>query len=271
MPETVTVPSLSQSSRIASRGWKKLEGRLNSLTGKYAVAEGRLTSLVAQAVIAGTLNDPKERRRLRARIRRVLKELDDVGRVEGRDIVTDAYKLGSRIAQAEPTGPINRQGIALLQRNVVGRLSNATKHVGRRTEDVFRREGLRVAAETLGRVGEEAATAQLVRRLQREGVTAFVDTQGRRWGLERYARMAVVTLTSEAVFQGTTNNMLMRGYDLVTVSHTDNPCVKCLPYDGNTYSLTGMDDRYPRLDVVFPLHPECDHFVLPSPKGLDRA
>lgn len=271
MPETVVIPPLAQSSRIASRGWKKLEGRMNSLTAKYAVAEGHLTSLVAQAVIAGTLADPKERRRLKDRIRRVLKELDDDGRRDGREMVDDAYRLGARIAKAEPVGPINRQGIALLQRNLAGRLSQATTHVGRRTDDVFRREGLRVAAETLGRVGQEAATQQMVRRLQKEGVTAFVDTQGRRWGLERYAAMALTTVTSEAIFQGTTNNMLMRGFDLVTVSNTPSPCSRCVSYDGRTYSLTGTEPTYPRLDVVFPLHPGCDHFVLPSPKGLHRA
>lgn len=267
MPETIRIPPVEDSLRTAKRGWKQVQRRIDGLVSKYATVEARLTTIVARALIAGTLNDARERRRLRQRVSDMLRELDADARSDARTTVEVAYSLGMRIAAVEPVGAINREGIALLQRNLVSRLAASTTHVGRRTDDVFRREGLRLAAEMLGRGDAENASGTMVRRLQDEGVTAFTDRNGRRWGLERYAKMAVTTITAEAVFQGTTNNLLARGFDVVRVSETPAPCVRCKPYDGNEYSLTGTTPGFKRLDVVFPIHPECNHFVLPSPQG----
>ena len=79
----------------------------------------------------------------------------------------------------------------------------------------------------------------LQRRLVNQGVSAFTDRNGRDWGLESYARMAVKTTSAEAVFHGTQSTLIAKGLDIVEVNRVRKPCLLCKPYDGGTFSLTG--------------------------------
>lgn len=228
-------------------------------------------ALVARTVLAGTLGLPKVRRAVRAQAKIMLDELDARGITEGERIVEDAYQLGIRLAAQEHVvqGQINDQAIALLQRNLKERLGDATTHVGRRVDDVFRKEALRIAALNLGDTDLESSSNVLQRRLVQQGITAFQDRRGRNWGLAQYARMAVKTTSAEAVFHGTQATLIAANLDVVEVNSVLNPCPRCKPYDGGTFSLTGRS-KYPLLDTVFPIHPSCQHYIVPGREAFDE-
>lgn len=253
------------------KGIDALNKRIDRFSVRYQRAEAILTSLVARAVLGGTLGTVKVRRAVKAQSKIMLEELDAVGIPQGASIVEDAYKLGIRIAAEEQVilGRVDDQALALLQDNLKNRLGDATTHVGRRVDDVFRKESLRLASMAVGDVDPVNASEVLQRKLVNQGITAFTDRKGRSWGLEQYARMAVKTVSSEAVFHGTQVTMIARGLDVVEVNSVRNPCVRCKPYDGGTFSLTGRSS-YPLLDTIFPIHPECQHYIVPGRDAFDE-
>jgi hypothetical protein len=60
------------------------------------------------------------------------------------------------------------------------------------------------------------------------------------------------------------------GRDLVQWSSHPNSCPVCLPYNGNTYSLSGRDKQYPKATLLPPGHPRCKHVLTPSTVSFER-
>lgn len=217
-----------------------------------------------------------------AEVKSILAALDVEVKKEAPRIVSIAYDKNRRAALKSPGlelfpeisnfGKLHRDSVNLIADNMVNALGEASQTLGRRTEDAFRRHGLRTSAEQLAREQPTAVAAgRLERRLRNDGLTSFVDRAGRRWRLASYAKMVIVTTTAEAQNQAVVNAMLSRGADLVDVKHTnpghDEDDV-CLEYDGKTFSLTGRTPGYAHLDRIPPFHPNCDHFLMPSRAGL---
>lgn len=255
------------------RGLNNLNTRIDAFSIRYERAEALLTSLVMRTVLAGTLGVPSVRRAVKAQVTAMLEELDAAGIPEGDRLVEKAYQLGIKLAAQEHKiqTSIDDQALFLLRENISARLGDATTHVGRRVEDVFRKEGLRIASLSLGDQEVPNLSDQLQRRLVKQGVSAFTDRNGTNWGLAAYARMAVKTTTAEAIFYGTQGVLISNGLDVVEVNHVANPCDLCQKYDGKTFSLTGRS-AYPLLDTTFPVHPNCQHYMVVSPKAFaERA
>ena len=255
----------------AKKGLGKLNRRIDTFSVRYQRAEAVLSSLVARAILGGTLGRAKVRRAVKAQAKVMLEELDKAGIPNGAAIVEEAYSLGVRLAAQEQgiLGRVDAQALALIQDNLKNRLGDATTHVGRRVDDVFRKEALRLAAQTLGDVDAITGSEVLQRRLVAQGITAFTDRRGRKWGLAQYARMAIKTSSAEAVFHGTQITMISKGLDVVEVNSVRRPCERCKKYDGGTFSLTGRSD-YPLLDTVMPIHPECQHYIVPGRDAFDE-
>jgi hypothetical protein len=261
--------------RLAKQGQKDLDTRIDALIAQFVKAEAEVAGKALRALASGRLGKLKFRRQEERAVKELLADLDELAKPRARKAVKESYRLGARVAQrAGATGPslsrVNQQALDVLTDNLSGRLDSATTTVGRRVEDVYRREGLRLAAANL--VDEkpiEEAARELTRRLGASGVTAFVDKAGRRWGLESYADMAIRTVTSEAVNVGTQTTMLARGYDLVEVNTIHGACDICKPYEGRTYSLTGRTEGYPELEQLPPWHGRCRHFIVPSPLAFE--
>lgn len=255
------------------KGMSRLNDRTEIFSVRYERAESRLTAIVARTVLAGTLGEPRVRRAVKAQVKMMLDELDRLGIEGGLKIVEQAYNLGIRLAAKEhqDAGRIDAQALKLLQDNLKGRLGDATTHVGRRVDDIFRKEALRLAAESL-RPNQPIPDpgGQLQRRLVSQGIVSFQDRKGRNWGLAQYARMAVRTVSSEATFLATQATVIRKGLDIVEVNSVRNPCKLCKPYDGGTFSLTGRSKDHPFLDVIFPVHPECQHYIVVGREAYDE-
>jgi hypothetical protein len=81
--------------------------------------------------------------------------------------------------------------------------------------------------------------------------------------------MVVRTTTREAATHGTINRLLERGDDLITISEHPDPAEVCVPYAGQTFSLSGQTDGYDVIDQLPPFHPNCRHVATPASENLD--
>lgn len=166
---------------------------------------------------------------------------------------------------------VHEQAVRVGIEALAGRLENARVNVGRYTNDLFREFQLLHATEGIA-VGDTRrdVTTRMITDLRNHGVTAFVDKAHRRWSLERYATMTVRTNTREMVTLATVNRLTDNRTDLIAVSQHRGACPICLPWQGRTYSLSGEDARYPKVEThdgrlwLPPFHPQCEHVAHPA-------
>lgn len=197
-------------------------------------------------------------------------------------VVEASYRVGLHATNHAIGAPriafsgVHQDALEVLADNLVNKLNAAAVTVGRRTDDVLRRIGLRQVAVGLAAgdsrpdVSKRLAD-QLIRAGVTDATTALVDVGNKRWQLDTYAEMVARTTSREAVTAGTVNRLLEANRDLITISKHLNPCTICAPVAGRTYSLTGRDDRYPRIEPwqLPPLHPNCRHVVAPATVNFD--
>ena len=223
----------------------------------------------------------RERRTKGAEVTAVIAELRGLIPEESYRMVRLSYE-GAFTPQLRPAGRdifnershfsnVHREAVNLLADNLSSRLGDAAQTLGRRVDDVFRRQGLLAAAEqAMAEQPIKLRSAQLQQRLEAQGMTAFEDVLGRKWRLSRYAEMSVRTTTSEANNRGVVNGVLSLGHDLVRVDKHEHETDVCSPYDGKVFSLTGNTPGYPVLDRVPPFHPNCLHSLLPARENYAR-
>jgi hypothetical protein len=270
---------------------RAVEGRhpaAQRLLSLFTSAQHDVNLRVLTALAAGRLGETRWRR---ARARQIAQILDDTRRaaapLTGR-LVREVYRLGAQTAtdaakgRGDPGRPtlsrVEAEAVTSLTEGLTGRLDDALATAGRGVDDVFRREGLKAAQRQIAaELPEAAATTVLRERLQAGGVVAFTDRSGRRWDLERYARMVVRTTSSEALSQGVASRMLAGGLDIVDVIypaaehyHREGGKEACAPYHGRTFSLTGRTPGYPVLDRLPPWHPMCRHMIKPSRANFEE-
>lgn len=268
--------SKASSTRLAERGLRDIDALIREIVAEYKSTQASIESIVYAALLSGKLGQLRFRRNRSATVLRALAQLEAATKKPASTIVKEAFRLGTRVADRDlPTSNlkglsrVNSEAVSLLLDNLDNRLGDARITIGRRSDDVFRREGLRMAAAQITRERSiPEATQQLVQRLTEQGITSFQDTAGRRWKLDAYSNMVVRTTVAEALFNGTQTRMIAGGFDLVKVNRSKEACPVCRPYEGKTFSLTGRADGYPQLDVTFPLHPHCDHFITPAPEAV---
>jgi len=80
-----------------------------------------------------------------------------------------------------------------------------------------------------------------------------------------YAEMLARTRTRDAQSSATITASLDYGVDLVQVSDHNTTTPLCMQFEGQIYSITGANKRYPKLEEVAPFHPNCLHVILPLP------
>jgi len=159
-------------------------------------------------------------------------------------------------------------------REVDWTIDGSARSVARRVDDIYRKMTLEKArGSVLGYQTSKTAAKKLREDLQSKGITGFVDKAGRQWTLQNYSRMAAITVTNNALREGTINRIQERGHDLVQVSSHPGPCKKCEQYNGATLSISGNDPDYGSIDEARGnglFHPRCKHAVSLSPIARDR-
>lgn len=259
------------------------------LVTQYERAARLLRSLIANSVKRGAHGTARQRREQLAAVNRILLELRESTHGLASVSVLGGYRVGAQAADlsvvaalpddvAEPliapkfAAGANRAAVIALQAEAEQKLGKAVRTVGRSTDDVFRRIGLeQVTLGTAAGLTRRETSSRIVRELQAEGLTAFVDAADRRWKLDVYGRMVARTTQREAATLGTIDRLLQVGLDLVEISKHAHACDICTPYEGKTYSLTGRTEGYPRLTVFPPFHPNCSHVITAAAANLSIA
>lgn len=254
-----------------------IDRRRSALESIFRDAESRLTALVASALARGTLGTARYRTNQLRQVRGILDEMLGRAVPQATSLVATGYVQGGMVVDSVLATPrfassfsgVHQEAVDMLADNLANAIGEATRTVGRRVEDIFRRQGLAAVAQGLATgSSRREVSADLVDLLTRQGVTAFVDKAGRNWGLSTYAEMVARTTTREAVSLGTANRMLEGGNDRVRISsHPHDPDV-CTKYDGEVFSLTGRNGD-PKLDRLPPFHPNCRHVLAPAAVDLD--
>lgn len=252
----------------------------------YRRAHEQVRLQVQAAVRSGALGTEAQRRRQMQAIRVILARLERdtnplmpeaLGRPYGAAAIAVDVSMGLGERRFAFAG-VHEQAVAIGVAAMHARLKDAMVNVGREADDLFRRVQLEHAA--LGIAGGDKRTDvsdRMVADLRAHGVTAFVDRRGARWSLERYAAMTVRTNTREMVSLATANRLVENGLDLVQISWHDTTCDICRDYERMVISLTGDDDRYPKLGTVVdgllirlsPFHPNCEHISTPAATSFD--
>lgn len=146
-----------------------------------------------------------------------------------------------------------------LTANLMGEISEAADTtmmtlrdaiLGRQQPDIFREVGLEATArmQATGR-GVSKAVPEFIRRLQQEGVTAFVDKAGRHWRLHTYCDMAMRTTSRQAEVMAVLT--ADEQHDLYQISRHGTTCKLCAPFEGRVYSRSGKDPVFPPLAAAF--------------------
>lgn len=248
----------------------------NVLLSMYVTAELRVASVLRRALGTDLLASRRYQRALVAEIRTVLQALAADTPSLAQQAVLDSYGHGADVLarraaglpEQSSFGLIRRQTLATLTDNLTHDLASARDVIGRRSAGLLRREGLRaVTRQAIAELPRDAASSLLQQRLERQGITGFVDRAGRQWTLANYAQMALRTTTAEAQTAGVRNAMLAKGLDLVYFPPHEHHHDICSQYEGRTASLTGRTPGYPVLPLP-PWHPNCTHYAVPAPENF---
>ena len=121
--------------------------------------------------------------------------------------------------------------------------------VGRLESDPFRDTVIEKAAESLaeGR-GSLSKTEEIIRAVQEQGITAFVDKAGHEWSLSSYGNMAVRTTVRQAQVASI---LTEDDHDLYKIIAIGTTCPICAVYEGRVYSKSGTSPFYPPLSDAF--------------------
>lgn len=251
--------------------------QIDALVAILREAETELTLAVERSLMSGNLGTASFQSQQLAEIQALLQQVRGETVPRAVEILRATYKEGLKVASlsglsdSSPFSGIHEEAVKVLSDSMTQRLDDAFATVGRRVEDVFRKEGLRLSALQLAEGSTRVeASASLVDALKRQGITAFQDRAGREWGLTRYSDMVLRTTTREATSEGTRNRLIEGGLDLVEWVAAADCCDRCQEFAGKVFSLTGATDGYEVLDELPPIHPNDICVIVPATVTLDE-
>lgn len=92
----------------------------------------------------------------------------------------------------------------------------------------------------------------------------LIEVGNRLYNLKSYSEMLSRTTMREAQTAATLDVCAEYDNDLVQFSDHQTDCELCKPFEGNIYSISGKHPDYPKLDEEPPIHPNCEHSLLPT-------
>ncbi|WP_408895931.1 phage minor capsid protein [Nocardioides sp. R1-1] len=147
----------------------------------------------------------------------------------------DAERLLSVDLDAPP--PQAERAVAALVAAQTDALDALDLRIVRSTVDAFRGAVVKASAGTLTGGATRLQDAQrALDDLGRRGLTGFVDSAGRQWGLATYVEMSTRTTTAQAAVQGHLDRLEDAGISLFIVSDSSGECDLCRPWEGKVLS-----------------------------------
>ena len=250
----------------------------------YGAATERLLALVARRLARG-IDQPgwadaklTEITQLRNDAQKIVQTLQAATPDAVTAAIQGGWQAGIRGAQADITGTLapstNTAAVRALVDETVTQLAGTHTQILRSTVDTYRQVVAQASALPVTGAGtRRQAAQQALDRFANQGITGFVDGQGRRWGLDTYAEMATRTATGRAQVAGTLDRFQADGRDLVIVSDAPQECKACRPWEGRVLSISGHDPKYPSLATAQRaglLHANCRHRLGAYTPGLTK-
>lgn len=263
---------------------------LKTLLDVWETASERMLAAVVKQLARGidsdgwALEKTREVLAVRDELNAIMARLD----LSAPDLVlralTEAYSIGQRAAGTLATGAISTRPevVQQLATRLAAHLHGAHVPVVASHLDVYRRTVTEVELDMqTGTITRREAIARTVDRLLTAGHDRFVDSAGRRWHLDTYARMAGRTIAGQVAVQGQLDTMVTGGRDLVVISDSARECERCRPWEGTVLSISGhsigqvVDGRTIERMVADARagglwHPNCRHRADPYTPGLTR-
>jgi hypothetical protein len=89
----------------------------------------------------------------------------------------------------------------------------------------------------------------------------YITIGTRRFEVRAYSELVARTRMIEAASEATKASCREYDNDLVEFSTHAEPCEACAELEGQVFSISGENDKYPMLtdDVTPPVHPNCEH------------
>lgn len=92
----------------------------------------------------------------------------------------------------------------------------------------------------------------------------LIEIGNRLYNLKSYSEMLSRTTLREAQTAATLDVCSEYDNDLVQFSDHQTDCKECQQFEGNIYSISGKHPDYPKLEEEPPIHPNCEHSLLPT-------
>jgi hypothetical protein len=124
----------------------------------------------------------------------------------------------------------------------------------------------RMARDAVAREKARGVLAKQVKEHLREiiGDDKTIVINGRTFQASKYAELVARNTYAEAQTAATLDLCGQYENDLVQWSDHGTICAACFEYEGNIYSISGKHPTYPPLTESPPLHPNCEHSLLPT-------
>lgn len=255
----------------------------------YSRAEVTMLERVRRRLMAG-IEEPGWAERKLAEIHYLNREIGNVvGDLQAYEpeverMIEQAYDQGARRAGEElvkanvlspdivPTAV--KSSLKMLVRETVSCLAATHTRILRTAEDAYRSVISDAAAQSLAGVyTRRQATQAALDRWADLGVTGFVDSKGRNWGLSEYAEMATRTGIGNAQVAGHLERLSEFGHDLVIIPGHWESCPLCAVWEGKVLSAFGATPGYPTLEEAKAQglrHPNCAHYPQAYVPGMTR-
>ncbi|WP_434796635.1 phage minor capsid protein [Terrisporobacter vanillatitrophus] len=256
---------------------KTYDKKINQLIKIYTQAEKRLINIIGNKKVKGHVTDFYET--MLKQVKLELMQLQLQSAKYSKDIVNELYmeayynslealdisSIGDGFAQ------LHTDAIELISDNMVNNFAEVNNQVGRRIEDSIRDIGLTdtqmkfATGQTIKQLQDE-----LVNNLIKRGIGGIADKRGRVIPFTSYAELLSRSIVAETQNTCVMNVAKEHEKDLVKMTQHNTTCPICAVYEGRVYSLTGNDERFPKLSNIpgfnkgyNNIHPRCRHRITP--------
>lgn len=185
-----------------------------------------------------------------------------------------AVALGSMVSGGVVSTAVDPFAVTAIAAELEQKLGASRGRIFRSVDDIYRKVIVDTTPlVTQGTMSRREAADRALRKLASNGVTGFVDRQGKRWEAASYVEMASRQATKEAAIQGHTDRLVSQGHNLIVVSDVPQECVKCRPWEGKVLALK-PDGQHRSLDEAKRaglFHPGCRHSLSRYQPGRTRS
>jgi hypothetical protein len=216
----------------------------------------------------------KRKQQLLRQIRELIASLSENAAQISRDIIEESYEAGSTEAVKqlkaqgvakeiiEPTlkTVIHTRAIQAMVDEVFYRILEVNDHMSsdakERIEEAVFRANRRSLIEGVSR---RQATKDALAEINQKGITGIVAKNGAEIPAEKYMANVIQYHQRKAHVEGVINRLIENKKELVYINSVGITCDHCAKYQGRVYSITGGDNRFPKLDQRPPYHGHCVH------------